>query len=208
MKSRTSQILYRYWNEVRGGRLAPTRLEIEPSRITEILSETFILEAADGGAFPFRLAGTRICEHLGTELRGRDFVDLVGSEHAATVDEVLAAVTAQGAVARLELEATADDGRIVVFETILLPLLHARQTVSRYLGAMAALEPPPWLGNTALSVRGLVGHELVWPDGRPHAVVERGGNQSPFLPGMLGARVVRQDRRQFRVLDGGRTRDK
>jgi len=31
------QTLYSYWNEVRRGRIAPQRLEIEPSRIAAIL---------------------------------------------------------------------------------------------------------------------------------------------------------------------------
>src|SRR4051812_13786849 len=47
MQQRTLQTLYGYWNEVRAGRLAPQRLEIEPSRIAGILSETFMLERID-----------------------------------------------------------------------------------------------------------------------------------------------------------------
>lgn len=203
MKTRTSQILYRYWNEVRGQRLAPARLEIEPSRITEILSETFILEAAELGGYVFRLAGTRICEHLGTELRGRDFLDLAGSAHAPVLEEAFETVTRQGAVAVIELAAVTEDGREARLEALVLPLLHQRQTVSRYLGALAAIDPPAWLGNVALTVTGLVDHTLHWPDGRPHSVVERSGSQAPFLPSMMGARLVRHDRRQFRVLEGG-----
>jgi len=30
MKQKTVQTLYAYWNEIRAGRLAPKRLEIEP----------------------------------------------------------------------------------------------------------------------------------------------------------------------------------
>ena len=41
------QTLYSYWNEVRAGRLAPQRLEIEPSRIAGVLAETFMLERVD-----------------------------------------------------------------------------------------------------------------------------------------------------------------
>src|SRR5947209_8169807 len=82
MKQRTSQIIYRYWNEVRGTRLAPTRLEIEPGRIAEVLSETFILENTDTGSYVFRLAGTRICDQFGHELRGRSFLDMAGDDSA------------------------------------------------------------------------------------------------------------------------------
>ena len=69
------QTLYGYWNEVRAGRLAPQRLEIEPSSIAGILSETFMLERIDAAAYQFRLAGTRLCELFGSELRGKNFLD-------------------------------------------------------------------------------------------------------------------------------------
>ena len=75
MKQKTSQILFAYWNEVRGSRVAPRRFEIEPSRISEILPETFILERLDRETYRFRLAGTRICEEFGQELRGTNFLD-------------------------------------------------------------------------------------------------------------------------------------
>src|SRR5262245_12517318 len=74
MKQRTLQILYGYWNEIRAGRLAHQRLEIEPSRIAGILSETFMLERFDAATYEFRLAGTRLCELFGSELRGTNFL--------------------------------------------------------------------------------------------------------------------------------------
>ena len=43
-----------------------------------------------------------------------------------------------------------------------------------------------------------------WPDGRPHAVVHQAERQSPLIAGLSEARIVRHNRRQFRVLDGGR----
>jgi len=69
------QTLYSYWNEVRRGRIAPQRLEIEPSRIAAILSETFMLEVLKPDTYPYRLAGTRLCEMFGSELRGKNFLD-------------------------------------------------------------------------------------------------------------------------------------
>lgn len=203
MNNRTSQILYRYWNEVRNGRLAPARLEIEPARITDILSETFILETGEIGGYTFRLAGTRICEQMGTELRGREFLDIAGEENAPILDDVLATVTEKGAVATFMVEMQADDGRTVEFEILLLPLMHTRQTISRYLGCMTAIDPPVWAGTRALKPSRLLDHDVLWPDGRPHALVERSGHQAPFVPAMANARLVRADRRQFRVLEGG-----
>ena len=74
MKQKTQDILYSYWNEVRAGRLAPQRLDIEPSRIAAILSETFMLERVDARTYRYRLAGTRLCGLFGSELRGQNFL--------------------------------------------------------------------------------------------------------------------------------------
>lgn len=204
MKQRTSQTIYRYWNEVRGTRMAPTRLEIEPGRITEILSESFILESGPDQSFVFRLAGTRICDQYGIEMRGASFLSLAGAEHIDVLEEKLHAVITQGAVGVFEFEASADDGRTVVFEAVVLPLLHSGQAVSRFLGTITAIDPPVWLGTKPLTPSGLLRAEVQWPDGRPHAVIERGRKQSPFIPGFTAARIVRHQRRQFRVFEGGR----
>ncbi len=72
---RSLQTLFNYWNQVRAGRIAPHRLEIEPSRIAGILAETFMLERVEAGTYQFRLAGTRLCELFGSELRGKNFLE-------------------------------------------------------------------------------------------------------------------------------------
>ena len=80
--------------------------------------------------------------------------------------------------------------------------------MERVIGAMSTSSPAPWLTGEHLRNRRLTHHELIWPDGRPHAVIERSGGQAPFAPALSGVRIVRSDRRQFRVLDGGRTEAK
>lgn len=204
MKQRTSQIIYGYWNDVRGSRLAPSRLEIEPGRIAEILSETFILEDNDDGCYVFRLAGTRICDQLGRELRGTPFLQLAGDEGREAMDDCLHQVTTRGAVGVFELAMHTVDGRSVSFEAIVLPLLHTGKAVSRYLGAMSVINPPIWLGTSPLLPGTLAAHDVVWPDGRPHAVIERGRTEPPFRPMVTAARIVKSHRRQFRVFEGGR----
>ena len=203
MKQPTSRILYNYWNDVRGKRLAPTRLEIEPARMGAVLSETFILERASALSYPFRLAGTRVSEYFGMALRGTDFAALAGDEPHRLL-KVMQAVTAQGATAVFEFGAETDDGRTASFEAIVLPLLHPTDQVTRYLGALSAIDPPAWLGTEAVEPTGLIAHETVWPDGRPHGLLDCNDRQEPFIPELAAARIVRFHRRQFRILDGGR----
>ena len=204
MKQRTSHILFSYWNDVRGDRLAPRRFEIEPSCIATILAETFILERVDSRTYAFRLAGTKICEQFGMEFRGRNFLDLTGASDRGALEQDLAAITDQGAAGVLEFEACDPSGRPVRFEALVLPLTHGRQGVTRYLGAISAIEPPPWIGFEALKPHALLSHTLFWHDGRPHAVHERTNRQAPFVPELAAAKIVRFNRRHFRVLEGGR----
>mgnify|MGYP002386686614 CR=1 FL=1 len=86
MKHKTSQSLYGYWNEVRRGRLAPRRFDIEPSRISQILPATFILERVESERYLFRLAGTRLCEIFAREFRGTNFVRSPEGTWKATKD--------------------------------------------------------------------------------------------------------------------------
>ena len=127
MQQRTSHILYNYWNEVRGTRLAPRRFDIEPSHISSILAETFILERVDNHTYSFRLAGTRICEQFGMEFRGRNFIDLAGEDGRAAMQQDFATITDQGAAGLFELEARDRENKPVHFEALALPLLHGNR---------------------------------------------------------------------------------
>lgn len=203
MKQRTSQILFAYWNDVRGGRLAPRRFEIEPSRIGAILAETFILECSAPEIITYRLAGTRICECFGTEFRGRNFLDGWSDADRATLERHIASMCSHGSTAVFDIVAETASGRAVAFELVLLPLLHTGEQADRFLGAISAVAPPEWLGSEPLVTRRITHDELVWPDGRPHALLEKIHRQAPFIPQPRGSRIVRADRRQFRVYDGG-----
>lgn len=204
MKNRTTQILYSYWNEVRHGRLAPKRFDIEPARIAGILAETMILERADDSTLRFRLAGTRIAEQFAAELRGQNFFELWGETDRTTLRHQLTALQEQGGALRFDIDAATASGRTVAFEAILLPLVHTRDIVDRFLGSISCAHLPLWLGTEPLTTLRLTASETIWPDGRPHAIAERLAHPPALNPSTAAGRIVRFDRRQFRVLDGGR----
>jgi hypothetical protein len=202
------QTLYSYWNEVRAGRIAPQRLEIEPSRISAILSQTFMLEVLKAGTYPYRLAGTRLCEMFGSELRGKNFLDGWREEDRRGLESRLATIGARGAVAHLTLEGILDARHRVELEINLLPLLHGG-TITRIIGAVHVTSAPHWLGSEPLRNLRVKQHRLVWPDGRPHSSALRPGSQGPFatLP-IPDARATKADQRRFRIVEGGRASGK
>jgi hypothetical protein len=203
MQQRTNQVLYSYWNDVRGERIAPRRFDVEPAQIGSVLAETFILECDEGADACFRLAGTKICETFGREFRGASFLGLLKTSDRAAVLEQLHEIQKQGVVVVLMAEAVVEPGKRVTFEMVLMPLVHSGASISRILGAITAVNPPAWLGTERLPELALVGHEQIWPDGRPFAIVEKFRQQPTLVPELAGARLVRINRRSFRVLDGG-----
>ncbi|MBA2124800.1 PAS domain-containing protein [Hyphomicrobium methylovorum] len=200
-----SQTLFAYWNRLRGDRLAPKRFEIEPSAIAAFLPDTFILERIDARTIRFRLAGTRISEAFGVDFRGVNLFDLFEPGDRSTLQREMTLITAEGAVGVFQIGAESATGYSVAFEFLVLPLTHTGSSIERFLGSCTPLERPCWLGDVPLTRRKLVSHSVVWPDGRPTSedLVALSHRQTPFLPTIREARIVKSDRRQFRVYDGG-----
>ncbi len=217
MKHKNSQSLFAYWNAVRGCRIAPKRFDIEPGRLGLVLPDTFILErSGQGNALVYRLAGTRLCNTFCQDLRGRDFLDGMLGPDRQKLEQHVQSVIAQGAVCVHQIEVGNSSGQTGLLEVLLLPLVHTRDTIDRFLGCIVWLSEPVDLGPDKNIAKRLAGSALVWPDGpaMPTPAVEESSSQaqprhmdpdrqSPFLPHIRNARIVRQDRRQFRVYDGG-----
>lgn len=206
MRQTTSKILFDYWNEVRGGRVAPRRFEIEPARLTAVLSETFLVERLGLGRYAYRLAGTSICDQIGEELRGLPLLDGFAESDRQTVIRQLEGPVTGGAALVLQLGLGDTPARVVRFEALVLPLVHTGSAVTRFLGAMSAIEPPSWLGTRPLTHRTLLGFELVWPETSPAPETCEKPEELPPLRMLPNARVVRAGRRMFRILDGGQQR--
>lgn len=87
---------------------------------------------------------------------------------------------------------------------LLLPLLHTGQSISRVLGALSPISPLPPLAPDTYTRIDLATFDVIWPDGRPHAVVARSSGPAPFLRDTGDSKVVCFERRSFRVYQGGR----
>jgi hypothetical protein len=203
LKHNTSQALFSYWDKVRGSRTTPRRFEIEPGKIAAILPSTFILERVDAEVYRFRLAGTLVCDAFGVELRGTNFLDGWSAMDRLSLIRHLAALTKQGAVETIHMEAAPMARASTPFEVLLLPLRHTDQIIDRVLGAFSPLDPPHWLGELPLTAKRIIAHELVWPAGAPKFEGDRARGDVPVMLPARHARIVRSERRQFRVFEGG-----
>lgn len=209
MRHTTSQLLFGYWNDVRAGRPAPRRFDIEPSQISHILSETLILERVDFETYRFRLAGTKVCEQFGFELRGVDLLALWDqAEDRLNLEQHLATITRQSKVGVTTFTAETRRGATAQFEMILLPLIHTQNRVDRCLGAISMA----WPNADDSRDRTFRNHRLSTvttftpePVATHDLGVNGGAEPLPLKPAVRAARIVRHNRRQFRVYDGGRS---
>ncbi|HUS97094.1 MAG TPA: PAS domain-containing protein [Hyphomicrobiaceae bacterium] len=218
MKHHTSKSLYAYWNKVRAGGFAPQRFDIEPACIAPILPEALIIERASGDEFRFRLAGTRICETFGREFRGANFLDFFNPGDASIISRKLVTMAQQGAVGVFHITSQTAHGHKADVELILLPLLHAQGRVDRYLGALSVAATTEGPGAHPLITHVLQDYELIWPQMRTLPTSEHPTTTPdcnfpvpappiqvpPLASNIRHSRIVRSERRQFRVYDGGR----
>lgn len=216
IEKHTTLQLLSYWDKIRDGRPAPSRMEIEPSKIYSILPETFILELKPDGTYAFRLAGTRLCQQFGQELRGRDFCQMwQGTDHRQ-IRQMLEDATRNGQATLVKFQGRSESNQSARFEMIILPLLHTEQntTITRLLGSISVEQDQYWLGSCKLIQLELdclepikIEHE--WNDMNPqqgNKVSASGRHEIRYMDterSSDGSRIVQINRQVFRVYDGG-----
>lgn len=211
MRHPATQALYAYWNEVRGDRPAPRRLEIQPARIADLLLDTFILERADRGTFRFRLAGTRVAARFGLDVKAQDFLSCWGEGDRGLLEHHMAAIADLGRVGLFtgDAEIMSDTGDLrstpasYPFELLILPLMHTGQAIDRLLCLLVPLDEADASRSVHIRRLRLLAAEPVWPGGTPPDLAPFAERQLPLHPHVRVARIVRQGRRQFRVYQGG-----
>lgn len=157
MRSKTAIEIYAYWDELRGHRDVPSRNQIEPSHIRNILADLFILEKAPGGEIRFRLAGTRICALFARELRGTTFDALWLGEQTGRLRRLAGEVMQHKTPVVLSAAALAGAADRLPTELILLPLRSPDGTVDRIIGSLVPLSKPHWLEATPVNFLDLGG---------------------------------------------------
>lgn len=132
----TTKILA-YWDQLKAGEsLVPAASAVDPRALKTHLPDLFMLERLDRAVFAFRLAGTRMCQRFGRELRDHDFVRLFP---AAQQGEVLAQqnrALQTGEAVVLKAGAATLDGATTGADIVLMPLTDAEGRVVRLLGAL------------------------------------------------------------------------
>jgi hypothetical protein len=164
MKHPASREMYAYWTARRGSRLAPNRSEIDPAAIPGVLGDSFMVTRDASAETVFRLAGTRICDMFGRELKGERFLSLWDARSHRDICMLLdhAADDAQGFVAGVTAEA--DGGHSVALELLMLPLFRAGTAEARSIGTFATFPAAHHLQLQSVSGLTLEGWRHVGPE--------------------------------------------
>jgi hypothetical protein len=122
-----------YWERLRAGRIAPYRAEIDPRQFESALENMFIVEKLAPDNMRIRLAGMKVCEMMGMEVRGMQPGFLIDEADRVRFDRLLNVVMGEPAVVELKLEAQNRAG-IYHATMLLMPLRSDFGEVNRVLG--------------------------------------------------------------------------
>ena len=120
-----------YWREKRGGRLAPTRGDIDPVDIAPLLPRVMLVDVSgDPVDFRFRLAGTGLFKIHGAELTNKRALDLEPPAYGALMHRLYGEALARRAPVahRLLIECQT---RRSAYMRIILPLSEDNQVINR-----------------------------------------------------------------------------
>lgn len=128
-----------YWTALRRGDDIPNRSQIDPRGLENILSQTFILERVAPGIARFRLAGQKVNEMAGMEVRGMPITAFFTPDSRKQMSAALEHMFESPAIIEVDMqtEASRMRGRREA-KMLLLPLRSDLGDVSRALGVFVS----------------------------------------------------------------------
>lgn len=132
-----TRALSTYWESLRAGQLVPFRSQVDPRQMRCDVGSLFIIEALPDGAQRFRLAGSRIVDMFGMELRGMPVRSIMAGEAREALRALIAGMLEEPAQAYARLRPEA--GSHALWEMSLLPLRSDDGTIDRGIGLIFQL---------------------------------------------------------------------
>jgi len=145
MRLQTTTDIFDYWNALRGEQDAPLKSQIEPVAIRHLLSSLFILETEADRHIRFRLAGTKICDLFGRDLRGERFSALWANGQQEDIERTAEGVMDHAIPTFFNATGYSVAGHHAAFEIIMMPLRSPEGGCDRLLGAIAPAVAASWL---------------------------------------------------------------
>ncbi len=161
--------VHAYWDGLRNGRDAPSRAEVNPRGLPEVLRHCFILERIAPGLGRFRVAGQHLSDLMGLDLVGLPISAVILPESRDSFEASLEKVFAEQCTARLTVVSPKGIGRNAIEgQILLLPLRDDLGHITRVLGCLAMDgnpgRPPRRLEITQTTFRDTTRYRAPMPD--------------------------------------------
>lgn len=162
MRLQITTDIFDYWNALRGEQDAPLKSQIEPGAIPHLLSSLFILETEADRQIRFRLAGTKICDLFGHDLRGERFSALWANGQNEDIERTAKGVMDHAIPTLFNATGYSTAGHHAAFEIIMMPLRSPEGGCDRLLGAIAPAVAASWLEIVPLELLALDRSRLLY----------------------------------------------
>ena len=139
MKHQASREFYAYWDEKRAGASAPERSDLEPEQVRHLLGDIFVLSYDASAGYPFRVAGTRMCALVGSDLKGQSFVSLFRDDDRTEMQDLIGIVAEETLATVVGITALRANGSRLHLELLLLPFSARSHTPVSLTGLLAPL---------------------------------------------------------------------
>jgi hypothetical protein len=128
MKDYIANEVLSHWENLRDGRLVPKRSDIDPRALRNALNYTFILEADAPNNIRFRLAGSKLCDCMGMEMRGMPVYSMIDPAARNAFNNAIQTCMARPQILSLRMHPIAS--------MVLLPMADEYNNINRVLGCV------------------------------------------------------------------------
>jgi hypothetical protein len=137
LDSEMQQRALAYWQGKRGERSMPSRKDIEPTEIPDLLANMVLVDVShDPLDFKYRLIGTAIVERIAFDYTGMRFVDLDHQQPGSKVWETAARICQERAPVISDIPYVGPDEWVRGYRDLYLPLSDDGKTVNMIMGVV------------------------------------------------------------------------
>jgi hypothetical protein len=138
--SATTQAVFDYWCNIRGGQMTPARADLRPAALLPFLPNLMILEYNNSNDLSFRLAGTECVEILGKEVTGMILFDAFNGGFRATAWNKFEHVRNWPCGLLLRENMISRNQSPIICEMIFLPLRTHNDEITQLIGSIARID--------------------------------------------------------------------
>ncbi len=125
-----------YWNTLKDPQALPPRHAIDPGEIAKSLPNAFILEHVAEQNTRFRVAGSKVTNVLGMDLRGMPITSLIAPDDRPLFSEIVEDMFRMPATARVHLHWSKAETSAPIGQLLLLPLTDQNGKCARAIGCL------------------------------------------------------------------------